>query len=200
MSRRSVAAAVPTNEKRLVEPGQPLAYSEELLPGPGTFDDGQQIRAAVWGHEETDPKTLEVRVVPAGRSVAKVEVGDIVLGEITYIKPELASVRILAVRGKEGRSLLHKVEGTLHVSKIDNRYIKEIADEYRCGDLLRAKVLSLKGGPQLATDKPDLGCLAAFSRDDPRRRLERRGNKLVDPEDNHVEHRKLAKDYGAGVV
>src|ERR1041385_2117739 len=87
------------------EPGTPLAYSEELLPGPGTFDDGTQIRAAVYGTERIDPETMGITVQPAGRSVASIERGDIVVGQVTYIKPEaLASVKILAVRGKEGRS------------------------------------------------------------------------------------------------
>ena len=187
------------SEGALLEPGTPLAYSEELLPGAGTYDDGTQIRAAVYGHQHIDPETMAVSVRAAGTSVASIERGDIVVGQITYIKPEaLASVKILAVRGKEGRSLLQPLEGTLHASKIDARFVKYVDDEYRGGDLIRAKVIQLKGGPQLATDKPDLGCIKAWGPDGAP--LVRDGNKLKDPETGQIYHRKLASDYGSGTV
>jgi exosome complex component CSL4 len=183
----------------LLEPGMPLAYSEELLPGPGTYDDGTQIRAAVYGIQHIDPETMAVSVVPAGKAVATIERGDVIVGQISYIKPEaLASVKVISVRGKEGRSLLTPVEATLHVSKIDNRFIKDVNDEYRTGDLIRAKVIGLKGGPQLATDKPDLGCVKAWSGDGVA--LVRDGNRLKDPETGQVHFRKLATDYGSGLV
>lgn len=186
-------------EGALLEPGTPLAYSEELLPGPGTYDDGTQIRAAVYGVQHIDPETMAVSVRAAGTAVATIERGDIVVGQVTYIKPEaLASVKILAVRGKEGRSLLQPLEGTLHASKIDARFVKYVDDEYRGGDLIRAKVIQLKGGPQLATDKPDLGCIKAWGPDGAP--LVRDGNRLKDPETGQVYHRKLASDYGSGTV
>lgn len=188
-----------TNGKPLLEPGTPLAYSEELLPGPGTYDDGTQIRAAVFGTQHIDPETMAVSVIPAGKATTGVERGDIVVGQVTYIKPEaLASVKIISVRGKEGRSLLVPVEATLHASKIDTRYVKFVDEEYKTGDLVRAKVISLKGGPQLATDKPDLGCVKAWSADGVA--LVRDGNKLKDPETGQVHYRKTASDYGSGTV
>lgn len=183
----------------LVEPGTPLAYSEELLAGSGTYDDGTQIRAAVYGTQHVDPETMTLEVKPAGKSVAQVEKGDIVVGLITYIKPEtLASIKILAVRGKEGRSLLQNVDATLHISKIDARYIKDVREEYVCGDYIRAKVIGLKGGPQLATDKPELGCVKAFGPSGAQ--LVLNGRQLKDPETNQAQQRKLASDYGSGQV
>lgn len=182
-----------------VEPGTPLAYSEELLPGANTYDDGTQIRAAVFGSPQVDPATMAISVQPAGKAAAGIERGDIIVGQITYIKPEaLASVKILAVRGKEGRSMLQTLEGTLHASKIDARFVKYVDDEYRGGDLIRAKVIQMKGGPQLATDKPDLGVIKAWSADGVP--LVRDGNKLKDPETGQVFHRKIASDYGSGTV
>lgn len=185
-----------------IEPGTPLAYSEELLPGAGTYDDGTQIRAAVYGTQHIDPETMAVTIRPAGRGVASIERGDIIVGQVTYIKPEaLASVKVIAVRGKEGRSLLQPIEATLHASKIDARFVKYVDDEYRGGDLVRAKVISLKGGPQLATDKPDLGCVKAWSADGvPLVRDGNSANRLKDPETGQIHYRKLASDYGSGTV
>lgn len=183
-----------------VEPGTPLAYSEELLPGTCTYDDGEQIRAAAFGSTFVDSE-MTIHVKPHAGRVADVEKGDIIIGRVSYAKPELASVAILAIRGKEGRSTLHNVEATLHVSKVDNRYISDMQTEVRVGDIIRAKVLGLKGGPQLAVDKPDLGVIRAFSPDDLRRPMERKAhNRVQDPETGKIYARKLAEDYGSGTV
>ncbi len=186
-------------KNEMASPGTPLAFSEEFLPGHGTYDDGTQIRAAVFGMQHVDPETMTLSVVPAGKKVATIEKGDIVVGQITFIKPEaLASVKIQGVRGKEGRSIHLSVDATLHVSKIDNRYIQDVTSEYHRGDIIRAKVLGLKGGPQLATDRPELGCIKAWSTDGNELVLD--GNRLRDPETGRVENRKLASDYGSGQV
>ncbi len=195
MNRRGVES--PMSERKIIEPGTPLAFSEELLPGRNTFDDGTQIRAAAFGVEHIDPKTMAVSIRPAGKGVAQIEKGDVVIGLVTFIKPEaLASVKVLAVRGKEGRSLLQAVDATLHVSKIDARYIQNVNEELSTGDYIRARVIGLKGGPQLATDREDLGVVRAFSPNG--NQLVLRDGKLKDPETNQSFFRKLANDYGSG--
>lgn len=187
------------SNERIVEPGTVLATSEELLPGAGTYDDGEHIRAALYGNEQVNPETMEVSIQSPGHTVVTVEKGDIVVGEITYLKDDLGSVRLDAVRGKEG-SLLQQTDATLRVRNVADRYVRQMQDELSCGDIIRAKVISTKGGPQLAIDKPDLGVIRAHSKLDPTRALVRKGNKLVDPEGGHQETRKFAEDYGSGVV
>lgn len=182
--------------KEIVEPGTPLAYSEELLPGSGTYDDGEQIRAAIYGEQKVDSETMTIHV--EGTTVPSVEKDDIILGEITFLKDDLASVKILEVRGKTGRSFQVASDGTLRIRSVDNRFVRAMQDEFKCGDIIRAKVTGLKGGPQLATDKPDLGVVRAVSRRNSNRMLELRGNKLIDPETGHQETRKFANDYGQG--
>lgn len=186
-------------DRKIIEPGTPLAFSEEVLPGANTYDDGTQVRAAVFGTEKMDPHTMTLSVQPAGKSVSGVEKGDILVGMVTFVKPEtLASVKVLAVRGKEGRSFLLQTDATLHIGKIDARYVKSVDDEYRTGDYIRAKVIGMKGGPQLATDRPDLGVIRAFGPSGNQLVLE--GNRLKDLENGQVYHRKLASDYGSGQV
>jgi exosome complex component CSL4 len=184
---------------KIVEPGAPLAYSEEYLAGPGTYDDGEQIRASIYGSEAVDAETMMMTVSPAGRTVSIIEKGDIVVGTISYVKDALASVAIHAIRGKAG-SILQQVEGTLHVSKINNTYLADVAEVYQVGDVIRAKVLGMKGGPQLATDKPDLGVIKAFSKEDQTRVLVPSGPHLMDPQTNKKWKRKIADDYGSGRV
>ena len=64
---KDMTEPTPAKGKAPLEPGTPLAYSEELLPGAGTYDDGTQIRASVYGTERIDPETMAVTVQPAGQ-------------------------------------------------------------------------------------------------------------------------------------
>lgn len=184
----------------IVEPGAAIAHSEELLPGNNAYDDGEEVRAAVFGRVRIDSEEMAAHVDAVGKRVAQVEKGDIIVGRVNYVKPELASVEVIAVRGKEGRSLLHQVEATLRVANVDNQYIRELGDVIKVGDVIRAKVIGTRGGPQLATDSPDFGVVKAFSGFDPTLALVRDGNKLIDPERGHAETRKVAQDYGSGRV
>ncbi|MGB0652755.1 MAG: exosome complex RNA-binding protein Csl4 [Thermoplasmatota archaeon] len=184
--------------EKLIEPGTPLATSEELLPGPNTYDDGTDVRAAVYGTESIDTKEMAIGIKPTGRGVAKIDRGDIVVGEVTVVRPQLASVNVVAVRGKEGRSIHQAVEATLFVSGIDRRYIKEVSEEFQAGDLIRAKVLKLKGGPNLVTDSPDFGIVSA--RCGCGVRMEKDGKRLKCPECNRSRTGKIANDYGSGHI
>ena len=187
-----------TKKNDLLTPGTPVGYSEEFLPGSGIYDDGERLRAAVFGTESVDPKTMEMTITPAGKSIATVAKNDIVVGEITYLRDILASVRLIAVRGKEDRSILQNVEMTLHVSKADQGYVDDLAKFYRAGDIIRAKVIGLRGGPQLATDRPEFGVLQARSGDG--HVMVRDQHRVKDPVTGRIENRKLASDYGSGVV
>ncbi len=182
------------------EPGDVLAASEEMLPGPGTYDDGTDIRAAMYGSEVIDTKDFAIGIKPIGRGIAAIEAGDIVLGEVSVIRPQMAGVAIIDVRGKSGRSLLQAVEGTLHVSGIDKRYIRDVADELRAGDIIRAKVLKIRGGPQLVTDRPEYGILRSTCPNDGLVLAKVGPGKLKCTACDRVVLGKVANDYGSGQV
>lgn len=177
-----------------------LAASEEMLPGPGAYDDGTDIRAAAYGEEVVDTSDFSIGVKPIVRGIASIEAGDIVLGEISVVRPQMAGVTIIDVRGKSGRSILQAVEGTLHVSGIDRRYIRDVGDELRAGDVIRAKVLKIRGGPQLVTDRPEYGILRATCPNDGLVLEKVSVSKLQCGECGKVIVGKVATDYGSGKV
>ncbi len=188
------------SENKIREPGDVLAASEEMLPGPGAYDDGTDVRAAAYGEEVVDTQNFAVGIKPIVRGVTTIEAGDIVLGEISVVRPQMAGVTIIDVRGKSGRSILQAVEGTLHVSGIDRRYIKDVGDEYRAGDVIRAKVIKIRGGPQLVTDRPEYGILRATCPNDGLVLEKVSASKLKCTECDKVVIGKVASDYGSGRV
>ncbi len=185
-------------ENEILEPGSPIAASEEALAGDGTYDDGQDIRSARYGRLVID-RDLNATVQSINEP-AKIQRGDIVIGRLSYVREEFASVTIMAVRGKEDRRFHHPVEATLHVSKTDEGYVRTIDEKFRVGDIIRAKVINLKGGPQLATDKSDLGVVKAIN---PENGVELKATQdwnLRCPETGRIFDRKIANDYGSGKI
>jgi exosome complex component CSL4 len=51
----------------------------------------------------------------------------------------------------------------LHASMIKRGYVKNVRDEYKIGDIIRAKIADLRNGEfRLATDSDNLGAIKAF--------------------------------------
>lgn len=164
------------------------------MPGPGTHDDGTNIIATRIGAFRIEPNERRAIVEPATSVPAALGVGDYVIGEVTMIKPAMAGVEVLAVEGHR-RVVVGDTNGTLHVSKIARRYVRDVANEYRLGDVLRARVLSVKPSVQLSTEDPQTGCIKALCLRC-RFGLHKVGKALECPNCGRRETRNMAPDYG----
>jgi exosome complex component CSL4 len=105
-----------------------------------------------------------------------------------------ALVDIVHVIGT-GRGIAGAHDGLIHVSMIDNRFISHPKDEFRIGDIVRAKVVQSYPSPRLATDDPRYGVVRALCTEC-RSLLERKGGELWCPSCEREQHRKIADDYG----
>lgn len=177
-----------------VLPGDALAFAEEFLPGSGTFDDGTYLRAARFGKFEVDSKDMRAAVVPATSIPSVVKVGDFIFGKITMLKPSMAGVEVLHVEG-DTRGVAGDTNGTLHVSKISNRYVQDVSREYRLGDIIRAGVVETKPSIQLSTDHERCGAILCLCLRD-RFPLKKVGKGLECPVCLKKDARNTAPDYG----
>jgi exosome complex component CSL4 len=186
-------------EKRLVMPGDELAASEEVLPGDGTYDDGLAVRAARMGRFYIDPDEFKAVVEPLTSTPVLFKVGDIVIGQIKMLKPIMAGVEVVALAGNP-RGVSGDTEGTLHVSKVADRYIEDVGMEYRLGDIIRAEVIDTEPSLQLSTDFKGGGCIKAFCLRC-RYGMKRQGNSMLleCPNCGERDQRNIAADYGYGV-
>ncbi|HLE47527.1 MAG TPA: exosome complex RNA-binding protein Csl4 [Candidatus Thermoplasmatota archaeon] len=181
-------------DKKLVFPGDVLATSEELLPGPGSHDDGTNVVATRIGQFEVEPNEMRAVVKPLTSVPPRVRMGDYVLGQVMMIKPAMAGVEVLAVED-EPRVIPGDTNGTLHVSKIAQKYVRDVGEEYRLGDVIRARVLSVKPSIQLTTDEQRCGCIKALCLRC-RKGLNKVGRGLECPNCGRREMRNIAPDYG----
>lgn len=185
-------------EGTFVLPGDALAASEEVLPGDGTYDDGHEIRAARLGRFRIDPDEHKAVVDAATSTPAVVKVGQTIIGRVYMLKPVMAGVNVEQIVG-QNRVVSGDTNGTLHVSKIADRYVEDVGREYRLGDLLRCQVIQVEPSIQLTTDFPGGGCVKAFCLRC-RNGLSPKGHGLECLNCGRNETRNLAPDYGEGVL
>jgi len=137
---------------------------------------------------------MKAFVAPATSVPADLAMGDFVLGEITMLKPAMAGVNVLHVEGKD-RVIVGDTNGTLHVSKIAKRYVRDVGQEYRLGDIVRAEVIGVKPSVQLTTEGERGGAILALCLRC-RFGLKKTQKALECPNCGRREMRNIAPDYG----
>ncbi|MCL6088801.1 MAG: exosome complex RNA-binding protein Csl4 [Candidatus Marsarchaeota archaeon] len=181
-----------SESKRFVRPGEEVGTEEEFEAGTGTLNEDGRILASIPGTLGGRERRLDVIGHPALTPFAK---GTWVVGRIENIAEPVA----LAVVGAEElagqRAPKSSAYVVLHASYIKRGYVKKVRDEYRIGDIIRARIVELKNGEfHISTDDPHAGCLIAFC---PacREPMEKRPAGLQCPACERRDNRKLADDY-----
>jgi exosome complex component CSL4 len=181
-----------------VIPGDVVGTAEEFLPGEGTYIKGEHIRATTAGVTKLDADERSAKVIPRTNAPVKLENGDVVVGQITDLKESLAILRLAFKRGCESRPI-HNTEALIHISRVKSSYVKEIRQVLALRDIVKAKIIDDTPTIGLSIVDDDLGVVKAYcTRCGTPLRLEEK--KLVCPECEQVESRKLSTDYGTGMI
>jgi exosome complex component CSL4 len=177
----------------LVVPGERLGVIEEFIPDAGTYVKDGVIYSKVVGCSLMDLQTRRVSVYPVADGVVVPKVGTVVIGQIGNAQSDNTLVKIFRIGNKK---LSGNFGGILHVSDVSDRYVDQMSDVVKPGDIVRGKVISEKNQVyHLSTNDKGLGIVYAFcSRCGTL--LEQQGYDLKCPKDGNVESRKMAPDYG----
>ena len=186
--------SIKTNE--IVITGQYLGVVEEYLPDKdSTYTKDGKIYATKTGIVSIDKNKREIEIRSHQNEDRKVvEMGDIVIGTILFLRQYSVGLNFQAINQK-----LHfnsSYFGNIHVSQISNKYVEKIADAYQTTDIVRAKVIEQEQNEyKLSTSGNNLGVIHAdcIICGTP---LEKIGfNKLRCTRCGNIESRKLASDY-----
>jgi len=186
--------SIKTNE--IVITGQYLGVVEEYLPDKdSTYTKDGNIYATKTGIVSIDKNKREIEIRSHQNEDRKVvEMGDIVIGTILFLRQYSVGLNFQAINQK-----LHfnsSYFGNIHVSQISNKYVEKIADAYQTTDIVRAKVIEQEQNEyKLSTSGNNLGVIHAdcIICGTP---LEKIGfNKLRCTRCGNIESRKLASDY-----
>lgn len=179
---------------KFVVPGDALGYAEEFLAGDGVYEENGKIFAAVAGKAVLMNKTVRVEPI---RELPKINRGDVVFGRIVDVRNSIALVEIARKQGFD-RELMHTGIAALHVSNIQNEYLKDISNAVGYMDIIKARVIDERK-LILSTKEPEMGVLKSIC-SVCRHELVRDGDVLRCPNCGNVERRKLSNSYGKGCL
>jgi exosome complex component CSL4 len=185
------------NSGRFVLPGEQLGVIEEFIPDAGTYVKDGIIYSKVVGRALVDLLNKRVSVFPLVHGARAPKVGSIVVGQVSSVQPQTATVRIFKIGNK---ILSGFFTGFLHVSDAHLRFVDSMFDVCKPGDVIRAKVVSEKNRVyHLSTKDKALGVVYAFC-SNCGSMLEQRGRGLQCLRCGKIEKRKTTIDYGKGII
>ncbi len=181
-----------------VVPGTELGFSEEFIPGRGTYEEDGKIFASLTGVLRINMKDRRIEVVPH-TTVPEPRAGDIAVCRVVDVKQQFALVKLLRLVHTK-RELPGNVYGTIHISQLRPNYVQDIDREIKAGDIVLAKVTNTRRIPiALSTVDRPLGAIKAYctSCNLP---LNLEGSRLVCPNCGRHETRKYSSNYGKGMI
>lgn len=183
-----------------VIPGDFLATAEEFIPGEGAYEENDEIYSSSTGIVLMDAREKKVSVHQKTSMPPSLKSGDIVIGRIEKVRSQMANVSVGILRGREDRQLPSSGDGIIHISKVSEDYVEDLDQQFKPGDIVRAKVLSTnRGSMRLSTIGDSLGVLVALC-SKCRTVLEKEDSKLKCPNCGNIEARKIPKDYRKGIL
>ncbi|MCX9075160.1 MAG: exosome complex RNA-binding protein Csl4 [Candidatus Methanoperedens sp.] len=147
---------------------------------------------------KTNPKDRSISVSPVTNTPPRLQIGDIVIGQITDVKDSVALIEIAGIKGKGEREIVGAEDAAIHVSNVKDAYVRELSLEFAPFDIVKARVLDLRN-MRLTTVNKELGVMKAYCTNC-RTVLKKDNDKLKCPKCKRIEARKLSSDYGKGVI
>ena len=182
---------------QFVLPGERLGVIEEFIPNAGTYVKEGTIYSKVIGRALLDLLNKRVSVYPLIHGAKVPKVGSIVLGQVSNVQTENAGARIFKI---DDEPLSGSFTGILHVSDVQLRYVESMFDVCKPGDIIRVKVISEKNRVyHLSTKDRNLGVVYAFC-SQCGYTLELKRHTMHCPRCGKIEKRKIALDYGKGIL
>jgi exosome complex component CSL4 len=176
-------------------PGEFLGTEEEFAQGEHTFDEDGRIYAGIAGKQSLD-KSRRCSIAPSVKVPHRVSQGSVVYGIIAEIFEPVAIVRLVGVENERGRQVVPD-SAVIHASGIRQGYVKNVRDELRIGDIVKATVSEVRPhGIYLSTKEKSLGVVKAFCTRC-RAPLALSGRDLLCGSCGNREYRKLAVPYRA---
>jgi exosome complex component CSL4 len=177
----------------VVMPGDDIAASEEYAAGSGTYERDGRIISSVIGKVELDRGAMVARV-SASNPPRQLAIGDVVLAPVSDVRGSMVNLQPIFIEGECWRAAAE--QGSLHVSKVSDGRSDDLREQFRLGDVVRAKICQVKPSVQMTTVGPEYGVVKAFCTRC-RGPMEARGGELWCEACERAERRKLAKGYSA---
>jgi exosome complex component CSL4 len=180
-------------EKKLVLPGDHLSSAEEAEGGRNTYSEKDEIFSAAFGEDSTAPGKAEVATKGG---LQQPYVGMPVYCLIIKASLNKAVASCISVEEAEGGIRSVEIDAVLPVTAIRRDYVRDIRDEVKIGDIIRARIQKIeRAGFDITMKDHDCGAMAVFCPRD-RMRMELRERLFICPRCGWKERRKLPLKEG----
>ncbi len=196
--REEIVEVEQKEKGKAVLPGNLIGTCEEFTPKSGTYVDKGNIYSSASGIVKINAKERSISVIPVTNTPPHLQVGDIVIGQVTDVKDSVALVEIAGIKGRGEREIVNAEQAAIHVSNVKDAYVKELYYEFAPFDIVKAKVIDMRNMRLTTVDK-ELGVMKAYC-GNCRAVLKKDNGKLKCPKCERTETRKLSSDYGTGVI
>lgn len=181
----------------LLLPGDYVGREEEFIPGIGLYSENGEIFASNTGELQQDREKHIAKLVIRTRIPKSLAKGIITLGQVTEVFNNVVFLVLDNFESKKFTYVAPDIPGVIKISEVDDRFIKDMKNEFRIGDIVRVKVLEVKKHTIfLTTKEKNLGVIKAFCSKCRNVLIKERGNILVCESCGNMEMRKTAYDYG----
>ena len=148
-------------EKKLVLPGDHLSSAEEAEPGENTYTDKDEVYSAASGENASEPGRASVKT--RGRLLKQPSVGMSVYGVVIKASLNKAVVGCISSTEAEGGGRGVQFDAVLPVTAIRRDYVRDIRDEVKIGDIIKARIETVeRTGYEISLKSPDSGVVVAF--------------------------------------
>jgi exosome complex component CSL4 len=148
-------------DKKLVLPGDHLSSAEESEPGDNTYSQNDEVYSAGAGEDASVPGKAEVR--PRGRTLRQPQVGMPVYCVIIKAGLNKAIGGCIPADEAEGGKRGVEFEAVLPVTAIRTGYVRDLRDEVKIGDIVKAKIQKAgKAGFEITMFGHECGVVCAF--------------------------------------
>lgn len=175
-------------------PGEAICVIEEFLPGNWVYEDDGIVRAAVVGKVIPDLRLRTVNLKPHVKIPQLPTKGDVVYGIVTVLHDELAIIKIFA--SESGRKYINPFTGTIHITQVQESYVKNFYEVLAVGDIIKAKVLNNSTPYSAAIKEQKLGVVMAYCTICGSPMRKHQSDTLKCSKCGNVEKRKLSVNYG----
>ncbi len=175
-----------------VVPGDKIAVIEEFLPDETCFEQDGSILSMTTGEVSPDLKKHKITVKPIKR-VLQLRRGDTGVGNVVYVKKQIASVDIHRINNREVPLPINSI---LHVSEASRRFVKNMYEVTRPGDWLKFKIVRTMKPVYISLIGDDLGVVIAQCNHCGHDLVFFRPNALKCQNCNLIQNRVTAKSFG----
>jgi len=180
-----------------VLPGDILGVTEEFVSSKWTYEEEGKIKSLVVGNVSINDRNKEISIVPKTGTPPSLEVGKIVIGEVSEVRGQRASVKIDKIKN-DNRDLVTGFMGIIHISQAQKGYLSKLTEAFRIGDLVEAKVIKIFGldNIDLTTVEDELGVLKAMCTICRHFMIKTGKNEVYCENCDRKERRKISSHYG----